>query len=318
MLRENNHEHKVNQTRREGRIGLIANKYLKRIRAAPGKKIRLDDFSTDWAQERDLKDAEKEAFKEKALKILDENRAALASAQELLWASNVYSILIILQGMDTAGKDGTIKHVLSGVNPQGCKVHSFKVPTEEELDHTFLWRFWRALPNRGEIGIFNRSYYEDVLVVKVHPERLRNLPPGKIGKKFWNARYEDINSFEQHLFRNGTIILKFFLHISREEQKKRLLDRLKDDEKYWKFSLTDIAERQFWNDYQAAYEDAINATSTDIAPWYVIPADHKWVARTLIADIVTTKIRSLDLQYPQITDEILAKYREAGRQLEED
>ncbi len=297
---------------------MIHNKYIQRIRVEAGKRVSLKDFSTDWAQEKDLRDTEKDAIKERALKILDENRAALASAQELLWASNVYSILIILQGMDTAGKDGTIKHVLSGVNPQGCKVHSFKVPTEEELDHTFLWRFWRSLPNRGEIGIFNRSYYEDVLVVKVHPERLANLPPGKIGKKFWNARYDDINNFEHHLVRNGTVILKFFLHISRDEQKKRLLDRLEDEEKFWKFSLTDIAERRFWDSYQQAYEEALTATSTDIAPWYVIPADHKWVARTLIADIVTTQIQSLDLKYPQVTEETLQKYRDAGRHLEEE
>lgn len=297
---------------------MIKEKYIQRIRVDPGKQISLGDFSTDWAQEKDLLDTGIAAVKERARKILDENRAALASAQELLWASNVYSILIILQGMDTAGKDGTIKHVLSGVNPQGCKVHSFKVPTEEELDHTFLWRFWRALPNRGEIGIFNRSYYEDVLVVNVHPDRLKNLPPGKIGKKFWNARYDDINNFEQHLVRNGTIILKFFLHISRDEQKKRLLDRLKDEDKYWKFSLTDIAERRFWDSYQQAYEEALTATSTGIAPWYVVPADHKWVARTLIADIVTTQIRTLNLKYPQIPEETLQKYRDAGRQLEEE
>lgn len=297
---------------------MIKNKYIQDIKVEPGKRINLKDFSTDWAQEKDLRDTGKDAVKERALKILEENRAALASAQELLWANNVFSILIILQGMDTAGKDGTIKHVLSGVNPQGCKVHSFKVPTEEELDHTFLWRFWRALPNRGEIGIFNRSYYEDVLVVKVHPELLKNLPPGDRGKKFWNARYDDINNFEQHLVRNGTIILKFFLHISRDEQKKRLLDRLKDEDKYWKFSLTDIAERRFWDSYQQAYEEALTATSTDIAPWYVIPADHKWVARTLIADIVTTSIRSLNLTYPQIPEEILQKYRDAGRQLEDE
>lgn len=297
---------------------VIKEKYIQRIRVDPGKQISLGDFSTDWAQEKDLLDTGIAAVKERARKILDENRAALASAQELLWASNVYSILIILQGMDTAGKDGTIKHVLSGVNPQGCKVHSFKVPTEEELDHTFLWRFWRALPNRGEIGIFNRSYYEDVLVVNVHPDRLKNLPPGKIGKKFWNARYDDINNFEQHLVRNGTIILKFFLHISRDEQKKRLLDRLKDEDKYWKFSLTDIAERRFWDSYQQAYEEALTATSTGIAPWYVVPADHKWVARTLIADIVTTQIRTLNLKYPQIPEETLQKYRDAGRQLEEE
>jgi len=299
-------------------INVIKEKYLRRVKVVPGKKIELDDFPTGWAQDKDLKDSERDEIKERALQILEENRSALASAQELLWASNTYAVMIILQGMDTSGKDGTIKHVLSGVNPQGCKVHSFKVPTAEELDHTFLWRYWQALPNRGEIGIFNRSYYEDVLVVKVHPDRLVNLPPGKSGRKFWNARYEDINNFERHLARNGTIILKFFLHISREEQKKRLLARLLDEDKYWKFSLSDLAERRFWDDYLDAYEEAIFSTSTDIAPWYVIPADHKWVARTLIADIITSRIQSLNLSYPQVTGEALEQIEEARRHLEEE
>ncbi|MCU0633149.1 MAG: polyphosphate kinase 2 family protein [Methanolinea sp.] len=295
---------------------MINERYLRRLRVKPGMQVRLGDYHTGWAQNENLREAGKDSVKERALEILEENRAALASAQELLWASNTYAVLIILQGMDTAGKDGTIKHVMSGVNPQGCKVHSFKVPTDEELDHTFLWRYWRALPNRGEIGIFNRSYYEDVLVVKVHPDRLVNLPPGKRGKKFWNARYEDINAFERHLVENGTVILKFFLHISRAEQKRRLLDRLQDEEKFWKFSLSDLAERRLWDDYLHAYEDALSMTSTEMAPWHVIPADHKWVARTLIADIIATRIQSLDLAYPKVTGEAFEQMKEARRQLE--
>ncbi|OPX72727.1 MAG: Polyphosphate kinase 2 (PPK2) [Methanoregulaceae archaeon PtaU1.Bin059] len=315
---EKNDCSKIRAVRAGGEIRVIDERYHKRLQVRPGIKVRLGEYNTGWAQNDALKEAGKDAVRERAMEILEENRAQLASAQELLWASNTYAVLIILQGMDTAGKDGTIKHVMSGVNPQGCKVHSFRVPTEEELDHTFLWRYWRALPNRGEIGIFNRSYYEDVLVVKVHPERLVNLPPGKRGKKFWNARYEDINAFERHLIRNGTVILKFYLHISKDEQKKRLLERLDDREKLWKFSLSDIEERKFWDRYQEVYEDALTMTSTDEAPWHIIPADHKWVARTLIADIITTKIQSLDLAFPTVSGEAIAQLKEARRHLEEE
>ena len=234
--------------------------------------------------------------------ILDQNLADLAEAQGLLYADDRYAVLIVLQAMDAAGKDGTIKHVMSGVNPQGCEVHSFKKPSAEELDHNFLWRYMRRLPERGRIGIFNRSYYEDVLVVKVHPELLgRQLPREKVGKKFWEERYDDIKSFERHLVRNGTVILKFFLHVSRDEQKKRFLERLNRPEKNWKFSPSDLAERGHWDEYMAAYEDALSATSTEDAPWYVVPADHKWVTRAVVADIVTTTIRGLDLQYPEVT-----------------
>ncbi len=219
--------------------------------------------------------------------------------------------------MDTSGKDGTIRHVMAGVNPQGCRVTSFKVPTSEETDHNFLWRYYRALPARGEIGIFNRSYYEDVLVVKVHPEILdrQQLPPGKRGNKFWNARYDDINAFERHLVQNGTFILKFFLHISKEEQKKRLIERLLDKEKYWKFSLSDLAERQFWDEYLNVYERMLSKTSTETAPWYIIPADYKWIARSVIADIISTKIRSLDLHYPEVSAESLKQLEEARQKL---
>jgi PPK2 family polyphosphate:nucleotide phosphotransferase len=207
--------------------------------------------------------------------------------------------------MDAAGKDGTIKHVMSGVNPQGCQVFSFKKPSAEDLDHNFLWRYSKCLPERGRIGIFNRSYYEDVLVVKVHPELIGRQVPRKkkVGKKFWAQRYEDINAFERHLVRNGTVILKFFLNVSKAEQKARFLDRLNRPEKNWKFSAADLAEREYWDDYMEAYEDALAATSTRWAPWYVIPADHKWVARAVVADIITTAIRDLDLRYPEVTEE---------------
>jgi len=296
---------------------MIKKKYIRRLMVSPGSKVSLKQYDTGWAQDDELKRVGKDAIKERAAEILEANRASLAESQELLWASNLYSILIVLQGMDTSGKDGTIKHVMAGVNPQGCRVTSFKVPTSEETDHNFLWRYTRTLPARGEIGIFNRSYYEDVLVVKVHPEILDNqqLPPGKRGDKFWNARYDDINAFERHLVQNGTFIMKFFLHISREEQKKRLLDRLEDKKKYWKFALSDLAERQFWDDYQAAYEMMLSKTSTDTAPWYIIPADYKWIARSLIADIISTKIRSLDLMYPEVAEETLKQLEIAREKL---
>ena len=296
---------------------MIKKKYIRRLMVRPGSKVSLKQYDTGWAQDDELKRVGKDVIKERAAEILEANRASLAESQELLWASNLYSILIVLQGMDTSGKDGTIKHVMAGVNPQGCRVTSFKVPTSEETDHNFLWRYTRALPARGEIGIFNRSYYEDVLVVKVHPEILDNqqLPPGKRGDKFWNARYDDINAFERHLVQNGTFIMKFFLHISREEQKKRLLDRLEDKKKYWKFALSDLAERQFWDDYQTAYEMMLSKTSTDTAPWYIIPADYKWIARSLIAAIISTKIRSLDLMYPEVAEETLKQLEIAREKL---
>jgi PPK2 family polyphosphate:nucleotide phosphotransferase len=220
--------------------------------------------------------------------------------------------------MDAAGKDGTIKHVMSGVNPQGCQVFSFKKPSAEELDHNFLWRYSRCLPERGRIGIFNRSYYEDVLVVKVHPELLGGQLPhdkGEPDKKFWAARYEDIKAFERHLVRNGTVVLKFFLNVSKGEQKKRFLERLDRPEKNWKFSAADLTERGFWADYMRAYEDALTATSTERAPWYVVPADHKWVTRAVVAGIVTAALRGLDLRYPQIAEDARQRLAEARRKL---
>ena len=299
---------------------MIKKKLIEQLRIAPGKKVRLDDFDTGWAQTPELKDAGKATVKQKAAELLEANRAELAKAQELLWASDTYSVLIVLQAMDAAGKDGIIKHVMSGLNPQGCQVFGFKKPSAEDLDHNFLWRYMRRLPERGSIGIFNRSYYEDVLVVKVHPELLeqQKLPPGKRGDGFWQKRYEDINAFEHHLSRNGTLILKFFLHISKQEQKKRFLERLDNPDKHWKFSEADLAERAYWDEYQAAFADALSETSTKWAPWYVIPADHKWVSRTLIADILTSSIQSLELEFPKVGEDKLAALAAAKKQLEQE
>jgi PPK2 family polyphosphate:nucleotide phosphotransferase len=242
----------------------------------------------------------------------------LCDAQELLWASDEHALLVIFQALDAAGKDGTIKHVMSGVNPQGCQVFSFKQPSKEELDHTFLWRAGRALPERGRIGIYNRSYYEDVLVVRVHPEILdrQQMPPGSPrGEELWQQRYEDINAFERHLDRNGTKVVKFFLNISKDEQRRRFVRRVENPNKYWKFSATDLAERAHWDEYQAAFEAALTATSTPHAPWYVIPADRKQVMRTLVAGILTRRIQSLDLAYPEVGPEQLEAVEKARAQL---
>jgi PPK2 family polyphosphate:nucleotide phosphotransferase len=275
------------------------------FRVPPNKKIRLKDYDPGWAQTKEMKELGKNQIKERYKTILENDLKELAKAQELLYADDRYGVLVILQAMDAGGKDGTIKHVMSGVNPQGCQVFSFKTPSAEELNHNFLWRYARCLPERGRIGIFNRSYYEDVLIVKVHPEMLeeRKLPPGKRGKSFWQARYEDINGFERHLTRNGFIILKFFLNISKQEQRRRFRERLERPEKHWKFSAADLAERAFWDSYMEAYEDALSATSTEWAPWCIVPADNKWGTRAIVADILTTRIKSLDLHYPEMSEE---------------
>jgi PPK2 family polyphosphate:nucleotide phosphotransferase len=297
---------------------MIREDLIELFRVPSGKKIRLRDHDTGWAQTKELKELGKDAIKTRAKAILEKNLEDLAEAQERLWADDRYAMLVVLQAMDAAGKDGTIKHVMSGVNPQGCQVFSFKKPSAEELDHNFLWRYMKSLPERGRIGIFNRSYYEDVLVVKVHPELLtaQKLPPGKQGKAFWEARYEDINAFERHLVRNGTIILKFFLNVSKKEQKRRFLERLETPEKHWKFSAADLAERGFWDQYAAAYEDALSATSTEWAPWYIVPADHKWVTRAVIADILTSTMLGLDLRYPEVTAAQHQALDQARQQLE--
>lgn len=287
-----------------------------RLRVEPGKKFKLKDHDPGWTGTDELRELGKEELKEKAREFLDRTLADLATAQDLLYADNRYSVLVVLQAMDAAGKDGTIKHVMSGVNPQGCQVFSFKQPTPEEYDHTFLWRYMRCVPERGRIGIFNRSYYEDVLVAKVHPELLgAQLPRDKVGKKFWEQRYEDINAFERHLVRNGTVVLKFFLNVSKGEQKKRFLERLDRPEKNWKFSAADVTERGFWDEYMSAYEDALGETSTEGAPWYVVPADHKWVTRACVAGVIAAALRGLGLRYPEVGADAQQRLAEARRKL---
>ncbi len=280
-------------------------KLQRHVTVEPGKKISLrKDYST-LPNHLSIK-------KSKAKEMLAEGIQMLAEFQEKLYAQDTYSLLLIFQAMDAAGKDGTIKHVMSGLNPQGCDVHSFKAPSTEELDHDFLWRCYKALPERGRIGIFNRSYYEEVLVVRVHPEILekQKLPPEARSKKIWEQRYEQINNFEKHLVQNGTIILKFFLNVSKDEQKRRFLERIDMDEKNWKFSVSDAKERQHWDAYMQAYEDCFNHTSTKWAPWHIIPADNKPVARLKVALLIWRKLEELGLHYPQVTkaqkEELLA------------
>ena len=297
---------------------MIDKKLIDKFHVEPGVNVRLKDYHTGWDQTKELRKLGKELVRDRATEILEVSRRELAEVQELLYADDRYALLVVFQAMDAAGKDGTIKHVMSGVNPQGCQVFSFKKPSAEELDHTFLWRYMKCLPERGRIGIFNRSYFEDVLVVKVHPELLetQKLPPGKRGKAFWKARYDDINSFERHLVRNGTVVLKFFLHVSKEEQRKRFLERLTRPDKHWKFSHADLAERAHWDDYVEAYQDAISATSTKWAPWYIVPADNKWATRAIVADIIVSTLKGLDLKYPELDEEQLKVLGEARRQLE--
>ncbi|MGE5193008.1 MAG: polyphosphate kinase 2 family protein [Deltaproteobacteria bacterium] len=288
---------------------------IDQFRVPPGKPVRLKDYDPGWEGDPKIP---KEKRKEYAQNLLSEDVSALAAAQELLYASDSWAVLLIFQAMDAAGKDGTIKHVMSGVNPQGVQVFSFKHPSAEELDHDFLWRTTRVLPERGRIGIFNRSYYEEVLIVKVHPDLVaaQKIPDGKIEKSFWKDRYDSINDLERHLTRNGTRILKFFLHVSRDEQRRRFLDRINEPKKHWKFSLSDVAERAFWKEYEAAYEEMLEATSTKDAPWYVIPANHKWVTLAAVANIVVREISALDLHYPEVTEEKRQQIAKAKKQLE--
>src|SRR5690349_8530881 len=241
--------------------------------------------------------------KESASGHLQKGIERLDALQKLLWAQDRYSLLLIFQGMDGAGKDHVIKHVMSGINPQGTDVHSFKQPSAEELDHDYLWRSTRVLPERGRIGIFNRSYYEEVTVVRVHPKLLEaeKVPPELVTKQIWQERFEDINAFEKHLWRNGTVIRKFHLHVSRGEQKKRLLERLDDPTKNWKFSSSDVVERREWRDYQRAFAELMAETSHKHAPWYVVPADHKWFAQAVVADVIVETLDDLDLSYPRLT-----------------
>jgi PPK2 family polyphosphate:nucleotide phosphotransferase len=277
-------------------------KYLDSLRVREGKKISLaDDFHTDYDH--------KMITKEEGTQILKEGVRNLAILQDKLYAHNQYSVLIVLQAMDAAGKDGLIKHVLSGLNPSGVKVASFKTPSKQELDHDYFWRHALELPARGEIGIFNRSHYENVLVTRVHPEYIlnENLPSIRkvedITRKFWQDRYHQINRWEKNLTENGTIVLKIFLHVSKDEQKKRFLERIDNAEKNWKFSIADAAERQQWDQYMAVYEEMLSATSTEHAPWYVIPADDKWFARLCTGAIVYFEFEKLGLEYPEVSDE---------------
>lgn len=251
--------------------------------------------------------------KDKGEKIIDANRKRLADLQSRLYAQDRWSVLLIFQGMDAAGKDSAIKSVFDGVNPQGCEVYSFKAPSPKELDHDFMWRTTCSLPERGRIGIFNRSYYEELLVVRVHPDILakQRIPQALVTKNIWRERFEDVNAFERYISRNGTRVLKFFLNVSKEEQRERFLARLDDPAKNWKFSMADVNERASWSKYQAAYQDVIRHTSTPHAPWYVVPADHKWFARVVIGSAIVSAMEALDLRYPEVKDDDLKRFKEA-------
>jgi PPK2 family polyphosphate:nucleotide phosphotransferase len=284
-----------------------------RFRVLPGKKFRLEDH--------DPGDTGRFTSKEDGRRHLEKGLERLRELQERLYAQDEWALLLVFQAMDAAGKDSVIEHVMSGVNPQGCQVYSFKAPSSEELDHDFLWRTARCLPERGRIGVFNRSHYEEVLVVRVHSSILdrQKLPARLVSKDIWKERYQDIKGWERHLARNGTAIRKFFLNVSPEEQRKRFLARLDEPEKNWKFAAADVEERQHWDEYMKAYEDALEATSTEQAPWYVIPADHKWFTRLAVADVIVEALEEIDPQFPQVgtaQQEELARARallEGGR-----
>ncbi len=283
----------------------------KKFRIKEGDSVKLSKISTKAGS-----DLSKKAEGIEALKV---DNAALQEAQNRLFASSQRSLLIILQGMDASGKDGTIGHVISGVNPQGCRIYSFRAPNSEEVQHHFLWRPMRFLPARGMISIFNRSYYEEVMVVRVHPEFLgpQNLPPFKKPMDLWKQRFEEIRVFEQTLVNSGTSVLKFYLHVSRDEQKARLLERLNQPDKRWKFNERDLEERKLWDKYEEAAEDVLSATSRKSTPWYIIPADDKWYARAAVADIIANHLDSLDLEYPKVAPQDEAKFEELAKQLKE-
>jgi PPK2 family polyphosphate:nucleotide phosphotransferase len=286
---------------------------LEKFLVKPGTTVDLKDYDTAYTA--------KELTKKSAKELLKKGIEHLSEIQDVLYAHNRYRILIIFQAMDAAGKDSAVKHVMSGFNPMGVKVYSFKAPTTHELDHDYFWRHYQALPARGEIAIHNRSYYENVLVTRVHPEYILNERiPGinsldKIDEKFWEARYEQINQLESNLYENGTVILKFFLHVSKKEQKKRFLERIEDPTKNWKFSLADLKERGFWKEYQRAYADAIRATSKEHAPWFIVPADNKWYTRLVIASIIYRQFKKLDLYYPTVDEKQKAELEKAKEAL---
>ncbi len=288
-----------------------AHKFTKPFRITDGTKFRLKDF--------DPEDTLKFTSEDKlhAKEALAMGIEVLAELQNKLYAQDKWAVLLIFQAMDAAGKDGAIKHVMSGVNPQGCQVFSFKSPSAEELDHDYLWRCTKRLPNRGNIGIFNRSYYEETLVVRVHPEYLtrQKLPPELLGKNIWKDRFRDIRNFERYLSNNGIAICKFFLHVSKKEQKRRFLERLETPEKHWKFSRADMNEREFWNEYQNAYEDMIRNTAAKHAPWYVVPADNKWFTRVVVAAAVIDTLTALNLAYPKVGPDKLKELAAAKRAL---
>jgi PPK2 family polyphosphate:nucleotide phosphotransferase len=282
------------------------------FRISKGKDFRLKNVDPD-----DTREFTKEADKPRSKEALAMGVTALAELQDKLYAQDKWAVLLIFQAMDAAGKDGAIKHVMSGINPQGCQVYSFKSPSAEDLDHDYLWRCMKCLPNRGHIGIFNRSYYEEVLVVRVHPEFLakQKLPSQLVGKNVWEERYEDIRNFEQYLARNGVVVRKFFLHVSKKEQKQRFLDRIDDPLKNWKFSSNDASERDYWDDYMKAYEEMIQETATKHAPWYVVPADNKWFTRVVVASAVIETLASLDLAYPEVDESKLKELAAAKKKL---
>ena len=275
-----------------------AEEIYKRLIVPPGSKISL-------AKDYDPAHKPDSVNKEEADELLQKGLAELVELQNKLYAQDTYAMLIIFQAMDAAGKDGTIKHVMSGVNPQGCQVYSFKAPSEEELDHDYLWRSFKALPERGRIGIFNRSHYEETLIVRVHPEILarQRIPAESKDKKIWKRRFSEINAFEKYLVANGIVVLKFFLHVSKEEQKKRFLERIERPEKNWKFSVNDVKERGLWDEYMKAYEDIFNNTSTEWAPWHIIPADRKWFTRLAVGWVILDKLRKLKLKYPTVSEQ---------------
>jgi PPK2 family polyphosphate:nucleotide phosphotransferase len=283
----------------------LSDDIIERFCVTPGTKVRLDRWPAKWYPPRGLEELNKDALKQEAAEFVAHRVQELAGLQELLWADGRYAVLLILQGPDASGKDSMIKHVLSGMNPSGVRVVSFKEPSAGELRHNYLWRYVTALPEHGMIGVFNRSYYEEVGIVRVRPELLkaRPMPERKIDASFWAERYEDINYVEQHLVRNGTVVLKFFMHISKEEQKKEILERLETPEKHWKFSPSDLTERDLWDDYQRAYEAMLTHTSTAHAPWWIMPADRKWATRTIVAEVIAMEMRKLDLRYPPPDDE---------------
>jgi PPK2 family polyphosphate:nucleotide phosphotransferase len=289
-------------------------RFIKPYVITSGDDFRLKDF--DPGDTHHLKSEDKPEAK----KWLQDGVSVLSELQQVLYAQGCWGVLLVFQAMDAAGKDSIIRHVMSGVNPQGIEVHSFKVPSSEELAHDFLWRTNRCLPPRGKIGIFNRSYYEEVLIVRVHPELLQKqrMPDSVLGNPFWRGRYEDISTFERYLTRNGIAICKFFLHISKKEQKRRFLERLDNKEKHWKFSLADLKERKYWDDYQIAYEKMIRNTATEYAPWVVVPADNKWFSRLLVVATVVDMLDRLKLEYPKVTSAELAELKEARKRLEKE